>query len=48
MPCDKENSSYYGFAVLKGENEELLNMFNEGLNNLKESGEYDKILATYE
>jgi polar amino acid transport system substrate-binding protein len=47
-PCDKENPSNYGFAVLKGENAELLKMFNAGLENLKSNGEYDKILAKYE
>lgn len=47
-PCGNENPSYYGFAVLKGENAELLEMFNTGLANLKESGEYDEILAAYE
>ncbi|MGF6365837.1 ABC-type amino acid transport substrate-binding protein [Aequitasia blattaphilus] len=44
---EKEQGSSYGFAVKKGENAELLKMFNEGLKNLKESGEYDEILDTY-
>lgn len=44
---EKEQGSSYGFAVKKGENVELLKMFNEGLKNLKESGEYDEILDTY-
>ena len=39
--------SSYGFAVNKGENAELLEMFNAGLANLKESGKYDEILNTY-
>ena len=38
---------YYGFAVPKGKSAELLEMFNKGLNELKESGEYQKILDTY-
>lgn len=37
----------YGFAVNKGENPELIEMFNEGLANLKASGEYDEIVDTY-
>ncbi len=41
------NPKDYGFAVKKGENAELLKLFNEGLKNIKASGEYDKILAKY-
>ncbi|MGO4938391.1 ABC transporter substrate-binding protein/permease, partial [Fundicoccus sp. Sow4_D5] len=37
----------YGFAVMKGENADLLTAFNQGLANLRESGAYDEILATY-
>ncbi|MGT2756917.1 ABC transporter substrate-binding protein/permease [Streptococcus ovuberis] len=37
----------YGFAVKKGSNPELIEMFNNGLAALVESGEYDKILAKY-
>lgn len=47
MPLPMEAGSKYGFAVVKGENSELLEMFNAGLANLKESGKYDEILATY-
>ena len=47
MVTEKEQGSSYGFAVNKGENTELLEMFNAGLANLKESGKYDEILATY-
>ena len=32
---------------LKGQNPELLNMFNEGLKELKRTGEYDKIIKEY-
>ncbi|MGI6154802.1 MAG: amino acid ABC transporter substrate-binding protein/permease [Enterococcus lemanii] len=42
-----EKGNSYGFAVKKGENTELLTMFNAGLKALKESGEYDKIIDTY-
>lgn len=41
------NPAYYGFAVQKGKNPELIEMFNKGLENLKANGEYDKILAKY-
>lgn len=41
------NPGYYGFAVKKGANPELITMFNAGLANLKASGEYDKILEKY-
>lgn len=47
MVTEKEQGSSYGFAVNKGENAELLEMFNAGLANLKESGKYDEILNTY-
>jgi polar amino acid transport system substrate-binding protein len=43
----KEDPTGYGFAVNKGQNPELLKKFNAGLNSLKESGEYDKIVSTY-
>lgn len=44
---DIENPASYGFAVKKGENEDLLKMFNAGLANIKASGEYDEILTKY-
>ena len=45
---EKENfSTPYGFAVLKGENTELLEMFNNGLANIKANGTYDEIVAKY-
>lgn len=47
MVTDKEQGSSYGFAVGKGQNAELLEMFNTGLANLKESGKYQEILDTY-
>ena len=36
-----------GISVKKGENQELLEMINEGLAKIKEDGTYDEILATY-
>lgn len=42
-----EYSTPYGFVVLKGQNQELLEKFNAGLANLKENGKYDEIVAKY-
>ncbi len=47
MVTDMEKGSSYGFAVLKGENTELLDMFNAGLKNIIESGKYQEILDSY-
>jgi polar amino acid transport system substrate-binding protein len=47
MVTEMERGSSYGFAVLKGKNEELLRMFNAGLENVKTSGRYQEILNTY-
>ncbi len=44
---DKEQGSSYGFAVAKGENAELLEMFNAGLADIIENGTYQEILDTY-
>ncbi|HML37700.1 MAG TPA: transporter substrate-binding domain-containing protein [Bacillota bacterium] len=44
---DMEQGSSYGFAVLKGKNTELLDMFNAGLKNIKENGKYQEILDKY-
>ena len=41
------NPGDYGFAVKKGTNPELIEMFNKGLANIKANGEYDKILEKY-
>jgi len=37
----------YGFSVKKGENAELLQMFNDGLEKIKSDGSYDEIIAKY-
>lgn len=47
MVTDMEQGSSYGFAVLKGKNTELLEMFDAGLANLKENGKYQEILDKY-
>lgn len=44
---EKETGSSYGFAVKKGENQELLKKFNAGLKELKSSGKYDEIISKY-
>lgn len=47
LPFEKSFLAEYGFAVLRGENSELLEMFNAGLENIRASGEYDRILDKY-
>lgn len=37
----------YGFAIMNADNQELLDMFNAGLANIKENGTYDQIIAKY-
>ncbi len=37
----------YGFAIFNEENQELLDMFNAGLANIKENGTYDEIINRY-
>lgn len=37
----------YGFAIMDPANQELLNMFNAGLANIRANGKYDEILAKY-
>jgi len=44
---DLEAGNSYGFAVQKGENSELLQMFNDGLADLKANGKYQEIIDTY-
>jgi polar amino acid transport system substrate-binding protein len=47
MVTGMEKGSSYGFAVLKGKNQDLLKMFDQGLANLKANGTYQKILDKY-
>ncbi len=47
MVGDKMEKNYYGFAVNKGKNQDLLKKFNDGLKKIKDSGEYDKIVNKY-
>ena len=44
---DVINAKPYGFAAKKGENADLVAMFNAGLANIKANGVYDTILAKY-
>ncbi len=37
----------YGFAIMNEANQELLDMFNAGLANIKENGTYEEIIAKY-
>ncbi len=43
----QNEGSDYGFAIFDDGNEELVNMFNEGLKNIKANGKYDEIIAKY-
>lgn len=44
---DRLTGDQYGIAVLKGENAEVLEQINAGLQELRDSGEYDEILNEY-
>jgi len=44
---ERLNGDQYGIAVLKGEQADVLKKINEGLQDLRDSGEYDKILDKY-
>lgn len=46
-PVEGTPSGQVAFAVKKGSNPELIEMFNNGLANLKESGKYQEILDKY-
>jgi len=46
-PIERESGGEYGFAVKRGQNPELLEMFNEALKEMKRTGEYDQIISTY-
>jgi polar amino acid transport system substrate-binding protein len=47
MVTSMERGSSYGFAVLKGKNQDLLRMFDQGLTNLKANGTYQSLLNKY-
>ena len=37
----------YGFAIFDAEKQELVDLFNAGLANIKANGKYDEIIAKY-
>ena len=37
----------YGLAIMDEKNQELLDMFNKGLEDIKANGTYDEIIAKY-
>ncbi|SDB68257.1 transporter substrate-binding domain-containing protein [Butyrivibrio sp. INlla16] len=37
----------YGFAIFNADNQELVDLFNKGLANIKANGKYDEIIAKY-
>ena len=43
----ENEGSPYGFAVFSADKQELIDLFNAGLANIKASGKYDEILAKY-
>jgi len=47
MVTEMERGSSYGFAVIKDKNQDLLQMFDRGLVNLRINGTYQKILDKY-
>ncbi|MCL2270373.1 MAG: transporter substrate-binding domain-containing protein [Treponema sp.] len=47
MVTSMERGSSYGFAVLKGKNQDLLKMFDQGLVNIRANGTYQAILDKY-
>jgi polar amino acid transport system substrate-binding protein len=43
----QNEGAQYGFAIFDAKNQELIDLFNAGLANVKASGKYDEILAKY-
>lgn len=44
---ERLNGDNYGIAVLKGKHQDVLQKINDGLQDLRDSGEYDEILSKY-
>ncbi|SIB74815.1 ABC-type amino acid transport system, permease and periplasmic component [Mycobacteroides abscessus subsp. abscessus] len=44
---DRLTGDQYGISVKKGENQELLEKINSGLQKIKDNGTYDEILGRY-
>ncbi|WP_272481128.1 transporter substrate-binding domain-containing protein, partial [Holzapfeliella floricola] len=47
VSSEANTTGQYGFSVKKGQNKELLDAFNKGLEKIKQSGEYDQIVSRY-
>lgn len=48
IPAEMESEGApYGFAIMNAKNQELLDMFNKGLANIRANGTYQKILDKY-
>ena len=47
VPGTGNDPAAYGFAIFNADNQELVDMFNKGLANIKANGKYDEILAKY-
>ena len=47
LPNTGNEPAAYGFAVFNADNQELIDMFNAGLANIKANGKYDEILNKY-
>lgn len=43
----ENEGSPYGFAIFNAKNQELIDMFNAGLENIKANGKYDEIIEKY-
>ncbi len=43
----ENDPAQYGMAIFNADNQELLDLFNAGLANIRENGKYDEIIATY-
>ena len=47
VPGTGNDPAAYGFAIFNADNQELVDMFNKGLANIKANGKYDEIIAKY-
>ncbi len=47
LPETGNDPAAYGFAIFNKDNQELINMFNAGLKNIRANGKYDEILKKY-
>ena len=43
----ENDPAQYGMAIFDADNQELIDLFNAGLKNIRESGKYDEIIAKY-